>query len=39
VAQDVQWDDHEVTNNWLHERILTESADASEADAIPVIEA
>jgi alkaline phosphatase D len=22
VAQYVQWDDHEVTNNWFHERIL-----------------
>jgi alkaline phosphatase D len=25
VAQYVQWDDHEVTNNWFHERILTDS--------------
>jgi alkaline phosphatase D len=24
VAQYVQWDDHEVTNNWFHERILTD---------------
>jgi alkaline phosphatase D len=24
VAQYVQWDDHEVTNNWYHERVLTD---------------
>jgi alkaline phosphatase D len=22
IAQYVQWDDHEVTNNWFHERVL-----------------
>jgi alkaline phosphatase D len=26
VAQYVQWDDHEVTNNWFHERMLEEDA-------------
>ena len=25
VAQYVQWDDHEVTNNWFHERILEDA--------------
>jgi alkaline phosphatase D len=25
VAQYVQWDDHEVTNNWFHERILDDA--------------
>jgi alkaline phosphatase D len=25
VVQYVQWDDHEVTNNWFHERILTDN--------------
>jgi alkaline phosphatase D len=26
IAQYVQWDDHEVTNNWFHERVLQEDA-------------
>jgi alkaline phosphatase D len=25
IAQYVQWDDHEVTNNWFHERILDDA--------------
>jgi alkaline phosphatase D len=25
VAQYVQWDDHEVTNNWFHERVLDDA--------------
>jgi alkaline phosphatase D len=25
VAQYVQWDDHEVTNNWFHERVLEDA--------------
>ena len=34
VAQYVQWDDHEVTNNWFHERVLEDDRYAVKSVAL-----